>query len=255
MKIQYPFYEGYFFAHACPVALFITFVKLKIHTYMKGFFFALLLASAAPCSVAQQKLFTLEDAMLKARATLAPENLPQLQFVKGMADYLYTKKQGQTELWMRGNFKTAAATEYLPLTKLNVLLKGEKLDTLTSLPPLEWSGTAQSYFVQKNKFIVLNHANAAAPTLQVKEINVMEGILEYNPVFSHFAYLKDNNLFVSDFKNATQLTTDGSNDIIYAQSVHREEFGISKGQLLEQQGNATGFLPHGPVDGDGLSHY
>jgi dipeptidyl-peptidase 4 len=142
---------------------------------------------------------------------------------------------------VRSNFKAAAGAVYLPLLKLNALLRGEKLDTVKSLPALEWCGTAQSYFVQKNKFIILNHANAAAPSLLVKDMNVMEGILEYNPGFSHFAYLKDNNLFIADFKNAVQLTSDGSNDIVYGQSVHRDEFGITKGTFWSNSGTQLAF--------------
>jgi len=44
------------------------------------------------------------------------------------------------------------------------------------------------------------------------------------------AYVKDNQLWVktADGK-ARQLTTDGSRDIVYGQSVHRDEFGISGG--------------------------
>ncbi len=190
---------------------------------------------------AQPKLFTMEDALLKARTALAPENLKQLQFIIGTSDYIYVKSQGNAEGWVRGNFKAGAAAEYLSLAKLNTLLKGEKLDTVTGLPPLQWCGAAQSYFVQKNKFIILNHTNAAAPVLLVKDINVMQGILEYNPGFSHFAYLKDNNLFVADFKNAVQLTSDGSNDIVYGQSVHRDEFGISKGTFWSNNGTQLAF--------------
>ncbi len=202
---------------------------------------SVLLLSLFVTAGAQPKLFTMEDAMVKARTALAPENLRQLQFVQGTADYIYAKNEGNAAVWMRGNFKAAAPAVYLPLTKLNTLLKGEKLDTLTNLPQLQWCGAAQSYFVQKNMFILLNHTNTAAPLLLVKDINVMQGILEYNPGFSHFAYLKDNNLFVSDFKNAIQVTADGSSNIVYAQSVHRDEFGISKGTFWSNSGTQLAF--------------
>ncbi len=44
------------------------------------------------------------------------------------------------------------------------------------------------------------------------------------------AWVKDNQLWVSNEQgNERQLTTDGSRDIVYGQSVHRDEFGITGG--------------------------
>ena len=41
---------------------------------------------------AQKKQLTIEDAMINARTSLAPENLKQLQFIKGTDSYIYLKK-------------------------------------------------------------------------------------------------------------------------------------------------------------------
>ncbi len=38
---------------------------------------------------AQNKMLTLEDALVKNRTTLASENLRQLQFIYGTDDYVY----------------------------------------------------------------------------------------------------------------------------------------------------------------------
>jgi dipeptidyl-peptidase-4 len=43
------------------------------------------------------------------------------------------------------------------------------------------------------------------------------------------AYVRDYQLYVKDAKGEHKLTTDGSRDIVYGQSVHRDEFGISGG--------------------------
>ena len=40
---------------------------------------------------AQEKLLTIEDALINNRTTLAPANLKQLQFIKGTNDYVYIK--------------------------------------------------------------------------------------------------------------------------------------------------------------------
>ena len=57
-----------------------------------------------------------------------------------------------------------------------------------------------------------------------------------------FAFVRDNNLFVADDKgDCTQLTTDGSREIVYAQSVHRDEFGIEKGTFWSPDGRHLAF--------------
>ena len=56
------------------------------------------------------------------------------------------------------------------------------------------------------------------------------------------AYVADNQLFVTDAKGQKrQLTTDGSRNIVYGQSVHRDEFGISGGLYWSPKGNRLAF--------------
>ena len=60
-----------------------------------------------------------------------------------------------------------------------------------------------------------------------------EYMLEMNAKSDVIAYLKDNNLYVSRGDQKWQLSTDGSREIVYGQSVHRDEFGIRKGTFLK----------------------
>jgi dipeptidyl-peptidase 4 len=208
---------------------------------MKQILLALGLAALSVAAPAQPRLFSMEDAMIKSKTSLAPDNLRQLQFVKGTNDYVYVTNVTGTDVLMRGNYKTKTAIPWLSVSGLNALLRGQWLDTVKSMPALQWMAPRQSYFLQKNKFIVLNHTNAAQPAIQARDINGTAGLLEYSPTFTHFAFLKDNNLYVSDFARNTQLTTDGSADIVYGQSVHRDEFGISKGTFWSPGGKWLAF--------------
>ena len=61
--------------------------------------------------------------------------------------------------------------------------------------------------------------------------------LEKNEVSNNEAYIKNNNLFVSHNGNEKQITFDGDSiNIIYGQSVHRNEFGIEKGLFFSENG-------------------
>ena len=56
------------------------------------------------------------------------------------------------------------------------------------------------------------------------------------------AYVEDHQLFVRDAKgNELQLSTDGSREIVYGQSVHRDEFGIYKGTFWSPDGQRLAF--------------
>jgi dipeptidyl-peptidase-4 len=56
------------------------------------------------------------------------------------------------------------------------------------------------------------------------------------------AFVKDDNLWITTANGkTTQITTDGSRDIVYAQSVHRNEFGIEKGTFWSNSGNQLAF--------------
>ena len=55
------------------------------------------------------------------------------------------------------------------------------------------------------------------------------------------AYVRDYQLFVKDAKGEHKLTTDGSKNIVYGQSVHRDEFGISGGIYWNPQHTLLAF--------------
>lgn len=69
-----------------------------------------------------------------------------------------------------------------------------------------------------------------------------ERFSDFNVVSKCVAYVKNNQLFVRDaYDKDRQLTTDGSREIVYGQSVHRNEFGISKGTFWSSNGKKLAF--------------
>ncbi len=56
------------------------------------------------------------------------------------------------------------------------------------------------------------------------------------------AYVRDNNLYVMTADGRElPVSTDGSRELVYGQSVHRDEFGITKGTFWSPQGNLLAF--------------
>lgn len=65
---------------------------------------------------------------------------------------------------------------------------------------------------------------------------------DWNSVSKAVAFVRDNQLFVTDATgNTRQLSTDGSREIVYGQAVHRNEFGIMKGTFWNKDGNRLAF--------------
>ena len=69
-----------------------------------------------------------------------------------------------------------------------------------------------------------------------------EQAFELAPRAKHAVAVRDNNLFLlSPDGSSTQLTTDGSPTLVYGQSVHQNEFGISGGLFWSPDGSRLAF--------------
>ncbi len=80
-----------------------------------------------------------------------------------------------------------------------------------------------------------------AALISVIETGDGEEQLEYNAKSNALAYIKDHNLFVAKDGKTWQVSHDGSREIVYGQSVHRDEFGIRKGTFFSNDGTKLAF--------------
>lgn len=205
---------------------------------MKKIIVAILLLINCQFVSAQDKLLTMEDVMLKARTTLAPQTLSQLQFYGTTNDYVYLKKVDNKDVWMRGNYKMKADTPFLSLEKLNKFLKLSWLDSVKTMPAIKFTPNGWLMTVNSNK-VLLDPETSKFQMLLKKDLAVKVNAAESSA--GYIAYLDKSNLFVSDGTIDRQITTDGSRDIVYASSVHREEFGINKGIFWSNNGTQLAF--------------
>ena len=205
---------------------------------MKKIILAFLLNAISFFCIAQGKLLTMEDALVNNRTTLAPENLRQLQFVYATDDYVYLKKINGKDVWVRGNIKNSEAP-FLSLEQLNQKLKAAVYDTATEMPDIKFNQSAEWIMtVNKNK-IALNPVTGKIRTVINKSFADKENVEESSA--GYVAYVDSYNLYVVDGGHIKAVTTDGSKDIVYASSVHREEFGITKGTFWSNDGKQLAF--------------
>jgi dipeptidyl-peptidase-4 len=106
---------------------------------MKKYLFLLPLLVLFSSVSAQNKLLTIEDALVKNRSVLAPENLRQLQFVYGTEDYVYLKKIDNKDVWVKGNFRSSLEQTFLSLDDLNQKLRAAGYDNLAAMPAIQFN--------------------------------------------------------------------------------------------------------------------
>ncbi len=101
-------------------------------------------------------------------------------------------------------------------------------------------------FKDGDKTFEVNPANGKTTDYQTTEEKTNRpnprGILEWCKASNAAAFLRDNNLWVRYADgHDVQLSTDGSRQIVYGQSVHRDEFGIYKGTFWSKDGKKLAF--------------
>ncbi len=202
--------------------------------------FSLLLILISINAVAQNKWLSMEDAMVKNRSTLAPENLKQLQFAYGTSDYVYLKKINNEDVWVKGNLKSKEDMPLLSLARLNASVKAAGYTEFKSMPAIQFNKSADWILTADGNKISMNPVSGVVKMIVPKYYAGKENVEE--SAAGSIAYLDNYNLFVaSASEEKNQVTTDGSKDIVYASSVHRDEFGISKGTFWSNNGKLLAF--------------
>ncbi|MBQ9230841.1 MAG: DPP IV N-terminal domain-containing protein [Prevotella sp.] len=189
--------------------------------------FALLTLFTLSMSAQEKKLFTLEDLNyggVNARK-FQPENL-WLTWWGDQLMYLEAEEGGTIDA--KGNNKNL------------FLLKdiGE-----------EWHSAYGASYPYPNETLVMlqNSKQRILYDWQKKQIvwqQTCEGEThaEWNETSKAVAYVKDHQLYVRDAQDQeSQLTTDGSREIVYGKAVHRNEFGIEKGTFWSPDGQRLAF--------------
>ena len=205
---------------------------------MRKFITGVFLLVLAGMVQAQTKQLTLQDAMLGARTHLAADNLKYLQFIGGTNQYVYLGKQNGEDYWFRSDFTSAKDQPYFSLRQLNQRLAASHLDTFTSLPPITFNNDNWIVSIKGTKY-----ALQVKDTLfeQLDDPRYHRKTNAEKSEAGFYAYVHNHNLFIAKDNDVKQITTDGSGDIVYASSVHQNEFGISKGTFWSHDGKALAF--------------
>lgn len=189
-------------------------------------------------SLAQNKLLTIQEAVLKGRTTLAPKRLQGLSFVKNSNQFSFI----DNNTIKLGDQQSGKIKELLSLKELNAQLKSSTKDTLAALTSITWKNGNQFYFTnKKGELLYTIDKKTISESDKHAEPTELESY-EKETITGAYTYCKDFNLFVSKNGKDTQVTTDGSINIVYTgKNVHQNEFGITKGTFWSPKGNYLAF--------------
>lgn len=204
---------------------------------MKHILFAFALGLVLP-GMSQDKLLSVEDAVLKQRSTLAPQRLQQLDWIPGTDQYFYFKADSaETWLWS-GTPGKGVVKQLLSLGELNKLLGAEK--TLKKFPKIRWTNTNTIAFANDNTNYILDLSGEKTLSVQ----NTRGGVMERCDTASgtgYMAYTRDNNLLIRKGNQDVVVTSEDDPAVVCGQSVHRDEFGIKKGTFWSPSGKQLAF--------------
>ena len=136
---------------------------------------------------------------------------------------------------------TGKETRLFTLDEVNKWLKSDDMYHVRTLYNATFPYPGQPIVALGNKksFLLLNymtHSIVWQDSISGQKAN------DWNSVSKATVYVENDQLFVVDGKgNKHQLTTDGSRDIVYGQTVHRNEFGINKGTFWSPDGQRLAF--------------
>ena len=187
---------------------------------------------------AQNKQLTIQDAVLKARTSLAPKKLQSLTFILGTEKFSYI----DNNVLKVGDNISGKIVGVLSLKELNVSLVSLSKDTLEGLPNVSWKNGNQFYFSNKKEEFIYSLDKKVISQTDKRKGDITLVSFDNEPITGALTYCKNYNLFVAKDGKETQVTADGSSDIVYTgKNVHQNEFGIHKGTFWSPKGNYLAF--------------
>ena len=199
-------------------------------------------AAAAACilitmnAAAQLKQFSLED--LNFGGTNYHNMIPEYRNITWWGDELVLRNAEECKLVNKANGKeTTLFTE----AQLNAWAKTNEDSKILNL------GWAQFPYAGKSLVLIANKQERMLidfkkKTMVWRQASKGQEFADWNNASKAVAYVSDHNLYVMDAEGkTTQLSTDGSREIVYGQAVHRNEFASMKGTFWSPDGTKLAF--------------
>jgi dipeptidyl-peptidase 4 len=185
----------------------------------------------------QNKILTIDDAVIGVNAHMYPERISRLQWQGDSENYTFVKDN----TIIQSNVKSKKETEIFTLEELNEILTKNDFEERKSMPYYTWYNTNTIRFYYENNLLAID-IDKKELSFQI-ETNSISSDHSFHKSSKAVAYVEENNLFLNNYKNKKiKATTDTIKGIINGSGyVHRMEFGIDHGIFWSPKGNYVAF--------------
>ena len=181
-----------------------------------------------------QQTMSLKDATLGAGNYLKPYLPAQIKW-RDNNHYVMVKENNLIEY----DTSDKKQQNLLSLIELNDLLNKNGVKEIKAFPAFTFINESSFWFLSSNKLFMLNLKDKTI-SYSINYPQEAEN-LNFDRTTKTLAYTQKNNLFISRISGNEQITNDSNPHIINGTSVHRNEFGITKGIFWSPQGNLLAF--------------
>jgi dipeptidyl-peptidase-4 len=185
---------------------------------------------------AQTKTLTIDDAVVGLYRELYPEYI-QDAAVRPDVKEVTMIENGRL---IAKSFNLKKETVLVSLDELNSMLKNSGIDELKRFPSYKW--------LSKNVIRINPGGNIVeidiSKKVLLKQINISKEFenVSYCEKNSHIAYTLENNLYIQNEEGKSKaVSTEDNKNIVYGQTVHRNEFGIDGGIFWSPNGEYLAF--------------
>ncbi len=185
----------------------------------------------------QQKMLTMKEAILGSYKNLKVANLKQLQWIADSDQFCYVDSlNGQYGL-IRGGAADSNEEMWLSLDSLNSRLQAAAQDTVRKFPRIQW--------LDRHSFLFFNNKKLFLYDLDQQRVWLKNGVpekaenIDLQKQTLRLAFTSGQNLYISTgVDKIVQVTHDSLDGISNgSNSVHRNEFGITRGTFWSPKGN------------------
>lgn len=206
----------------------------------KLFTLALATIFSACMGFAQNKTYTMKEAVLGLRQNLAAENIKQTSWIPQENTFTRQTSDSKNPALISVSVPKLTIDTLFSLAELNQQLFSQK--PLKQFPSIKWLDNHSVYFKNSDKLYI---GNSIKNDWHFKEwASLPKGVENYfvHPGSRQIAYTNGNNLYLIDRYGKTQAITQEDNKwIVSGQIVSRNEFGIDSGVFFSPSGNLIAF--------------
>lgn len=206
-------------------------------------FISLIISAFTQITIAQTKLLTMDDAIIKQKTTLAPAKLKQLMWVKGENSYSYVDTKDSIDFLILGKAESAnkPLKTLVSMVEINDGLGNLRFKSLKTFPQIQWKTEDIFTFEAEKNLFAYDLRSKLLTKESTRDFGDNAENIDVANKTNYVAFTLKNNLFVYDGKENLIVTNDANENIVNGKSVHREEFGIVKGTFWSESGKLLAF--------------